>query len=150
MKYLLKFLLILISILYFWSLFTGCNVSDPVVEGNDVRLNLHGKILNGETGEGVTDAVISIHSSERYDIAHQDSGTLEIMKMSTGDTGMYSIEGTIRHCNNDETAGYIKAATTDAVGRYLSQTAAFECTDSLQSINLVLRQTKAYRYLIIK
>ena len=150
MKTISKLLLTFSFLLFSAWLYTGCNVSDPVVMGNGLRLNLRGTILNGDNGEIVNAAVITMHYRERYEAGHQNYGELENIKISTGDAGLYFAEGTITRCRKEDTVGYIKAAATDSAGRYLNQTAAFKCTDKVQTINLVLQRTQGLRYLIIK
>lgn len=132
------------------TLFNGCNVNDSVAELTYIPITLHGKIIIGGTGEEVGNAVISIYERHRNGVQEKNPGYVSNMRITTGDFGYYSAEGVIRNCHENGSAGYIKASTSDSAGRYLSYTAAFKCTDSPQAINLVLRRTAGFRYLIIK
>lgn len=150
MKYLSIILLATGCILFPILFFSGCNVNDSVVDDNTLEINLTGKIINGETGKTVADAIISAHKRFGTGEERDNQDNFQRLKISTGDYGDYSVKGLINNCRVNDRAGHIRAEATDSAGKFLSYTTAFKCTEDPQSINLVLRRPDLFRKLIIK
>ncbi|NGP76540.1 hypothetical protein G3570_07845 [Balneolaceae bacterium YR4-1] len=55
--------------------FSGCNVNESVENDFYIDINLRGKVINGQTGTTVTDAVISIHKTFRIGKARDNPKT---------------------------------------------------------------------------
>ena len=117
----------------------GCNVNDGVTEVENVKVMLRGKVFHGETGEEVSNAVISIYESVRNGDGKYDFRDFERASVVTDSYGNYHLKGMIRNCNLDEMGGSIKAEKTDATGKTMTYTGEFRCSEKLQTRNLILR-----------
>ncbi|HKL17831.1 MAG TPA: hypothetical protein VJ905_02645 [Halalkalibaculum sp.] len=130
------------------ALFFGCNVNDSVTEDKNVKVKLRGKVFNGETGEEVPNAVITIYESVQT--GDDDFRDYERATATTDHYGNYHMEGIIRSCNLEEVGGRIKAVKADLSGGFMTYTGEFRCSESLQTRNLIIRRTGNLPGLIIR